>query len=1193
MMKQMAFGVSFLASALAVSSLFGDVRHWAVNADGDTATASNWTEGTAPAAGDDLVFDMTLTAPRTVTVKANDGSVARFGSITGTSLYPNYWLKLGCSMTVEDLAGFFGRVSMPGTSVTLTAAPADGLATVPDLEARLAAPVSVAAGATLVVSNLAAISYVDKKGDGTLRLTRTDGAHHRAIVSAGTLELDPPAPEDGIVGDPYIHVDASAFETFTLEQENGTNFITRWSDVRGGTKPYFTTTTTYTERPFLRPAGGLYATNVVDCGALIGNNGAQPGDVARLGPASSLQLSTASSKIREAFAVFCDTVDEGVNGSFGFIFGSGGFNFHRLENGSLFGQGAANVQMGDIRINDCGVYHNTYVQGSELKVVSVGTAGDTSIDSLAKDRNRIRLGGIRYGEVLLYTNALTSAERTRVNRYLMKKWLRSDEKGDALLETQVAAGTALAVPEGKTAAVRKVRATGDTLVKRGAGTLEIGALRGSTAASKVALTVEAGDVRFGGATNAVPADPQPARAPTFRFDADDETTLTCDGDGNVTRWDDATTVDSWGRYATAASGHTPKRVPSVCNNRAVVDFGRYYGSGDGAFMTIKNASGGDAKQYWLRELFVVWRWNPRPTNANVSPFPLGGSDYSGLHWGDNGTLMTTTGAATSYYGLWTVDGVTVPGNTSVTSNDFHVISVALDEYLGNRQYLFCDRGSCRSGGGQLAEVIGYNRRLSPQERHDTQAYLLKKWKNLPHPDDVSANALGAVTFTGAATPRLVTEDALTVDNVACAATTLEKTGQGTATVLQTGATGFAVREGALVFRNVASVAPAFHVDAATIDAADTFEDGQGTTRVAVWRDANGNGMYAMTNSACTAAPVLVADKWNGLPAVDFGTFTTTVTPTNPDSSSLFWSKEIKVRELFLVVGDHDDDHTKSAFFIGTSMDWHRGEHGQLFCAFTADNVEFGLLQLNGAVVTKDERLADGLNILAVAITNGNAVAANAWANDRQTIRSGGVVIGEALVYDQLLTETERASVIADLERKWRGRLAATSERAVLSAAAGAKLVLSNQFVRVTESLAGGGTVAADGLEVVGTVRPGDAATTAGTLTLNAPTYGVTFADVAELALDVDAEGRWDGVVVNGPVTFAAGGTVRVDLTNAPKITSALTVPVLTATSVTAADQAAWKVVVAPADRYSARLVFDGTTLSVRVRPRGGMAVVVR
>ena len=93
-------------------------------------------------------------------------------------------------------------------------------------------------------------------------------------------------------------------------------------------------------------------------------------------------------------------------------------------------------------------------------VYGCAATNDTIVRYLGSDRlGATKTGGWRVGEILMYTNVLTRAERARVNRYLVKKWLGSDDCDAGAVMVAAGAGT-LGVPGGHTANVRRIAAEG-------------------------------------------------------------------------------------------------------------------------------------------------------------------------------------------------------------------------------------------------------------------------------------------------------------------------------------------------------------------------------------------------------------------------------------------------------------------------------------------------------------------------------------------------------------------------------------------------------------------------------------------------------------------------------------------------------------------------------------------------------------
>lgn len=1183
-----------------------DDLHWnRLDANGGlTGEAANWQEGVAPQEGDNLFFDREPAKQRTVLVNAVADGVASFGTLSGALGYPWWVLNAnGWALELSDAADFSGvvdasRADLSSQNESLSFRGA-GRAVVPNLVASYGTPIAVAdAGGRLVVSNFYHDAVVEKTGAGTLEVVRSDGAATRLAVQEGTLAFNPPADDGEVVGDPYIHVSADRLDSLVVEAVGGTNFVTRWNDVRGAEgRPCFTTTADNPEAPSLRPAGGLYARPVMDFGCFVYRPSAPvavTGDVARLGMPASLQLSRAASDVREVFAVVADTECQPPAGGkemVQFLFGAdGAYHFHRnLDAPRLFSSGNASpfVVAGDIRVNDAGALPGAYAFGSALRVVSVGTAGNVTVGCIGRDRNRLRLGGIRYGEILVYTNALTQLERTKVNRYLMKRWLRAGERGDWQADrVTLAAGTALEVADGKTAAVRTLELEGGELVKKGGGTLELA----SCAPARIpSVTLAGGALKLRAREAADEAAPAPAADPYLRFDADDLASFDVEkGAGDdarayVTRWRDATLGST--RHAVAGADARPWVVEGACNGRRVLDFGTWLNGLGAPFMEIRKREGERADLPWLRELFLVYRYNPYKNGTEFSPFLIGGSGYENFHWGYGGRLMNEQGNAyVGYAGKWRVDGVCVPPTTRLDTNAFHVVSLALGQNLENKFYIMNDRHTLRTGGAQVAEIIGYNRRLTERERHDTEAYLLAKWKSAPHPADAEQTvSVGTLTCAEGVAARLASDGDLRVETVFADGSRLVTEGTGSVTVASTSARTLEVASGTLVFAGE-SVKPVYHVDAAAIDPADIVTE-NGTNFVTRWADVRGTGPAAVTNGV-TGRPYLRTDEKSGRPVVDFGPLVLGEKGGDVRTAgSLIWDQTVNVREVILVAGDHDDVHDSAFFLNGAGgYKWHRGDDGKLFSSgFAAENVRNGRLELNGQPATCETKLPNGLSILSVAITNGAAVPADRWANDRGTIRVGGVVIGEARVYDQVLGEAARAHVVGELAWKWFGEAAPSVEMDAYEVAAGAELVATNQSVAVGE-VAGGGTIRVRALSVTGEVRP------EGALRVCAPA-GMRLEDGAAVRIAVTEEGAWGSVQIEGPLVLAGGGTVVVDLPASVRLRAGERHVLLAASSLAAPAWADWKIGGTLLERFGARLVRTETSVDLVVNSLGTLLLL--
>ena len=94
------------------------------------------------------------------------------------------------------------------------------------------AVVDVAAGDVTIIDKLSGNrGTVTKTGEGTLRIALLRNAKARFDVQAGKVLFGRQMPS--VCADAFFHVDSSRADTLVLDEENGTNFVVRWNDVRG------------------------------------------------------------------------------------------------------------------------------------------------------------------------------------------------------------------------------------------------------------------------------------------------------------------------------------------------------------------------------------------------------------------------------------------------------------------------------------------------------------------------------------------------------------------------------------------------------------------------------------------------------------------------------------------------------------------------------------------------------------------------------------------------------------------------------------------------------------------------------------------------------------------------------------------------------------------------------------------------
>jgi RNA polymerase sigma-70 factor (ECF subfamily) len=582
----------------------------------------------------------------------------------------------------------------------------------------------------------------------------------------------------------------------------------------------------------------------------------------------------------------------------------------------------------------------------------------------------------------------------------------------------VVADSTLGVPEADAvASLPWVFGAGTTLTKTGAGTLSLGVGFSSTLSLVVKEGVLALPLRLSVETLLAEA--------SLRLDASRADTLTLDAEGRVSRWADAD-----GRANALTNGvpaRQPVRVPDALNGLPVVDFGPYYGSAAGCGLFLEGRKTG------VRSAFVVYEGR-HPDAVLLGEAPgIGTCAYTrslntaNAVWSANTAQEVRTGSTA-------LDGAFVNGAAAeLTTNAFHVVSSVVNGSgvttvgaLGNdRNY--------RSGGQRIAEVILFDRKLSPAEQAAVDDYLLRKWLAADAP-----RRMADVTLENGARLVLPSEETLEVRNLALQGEVwLEGPGQVRVTggITQSGTVHF-VNGGGLAVTGVGGTleaaqpvvadAPAFWVDACALTNAGApgvvLENG--TNFVTRWNDMRGEGCNFATN--ITLRPVLRLNDVNGLPSVAFRR----VNAVPSQSEALFWDQPLNdIRAVFMVVGSQEG----GGILLGSSaaqntQDFYRNawvDPGRPI--FNASGTGAAQALLNGPFYLNGNRINpaatgyNGLFQLVEAYPTG-PVRASAFAGDRNTANGNGCQrLCEVILYNRELTAQEQVNTAEYLMRKWFGR----------------------------------------------------------------------------------------------------------------------------------------------------------------------------
>ena len=400
--------------------------------------------------GEYIVFTNELSAAERA--EMNDYFDAKWRTeqkVSALSLAPGASVALpdGMSLVVSDeYENFGGTVTGPGR---LTAT---GTTHLPELAVDEDTTIDVPAGATYTIDVLKGIGgCLTKTGAGSLVIGYKKAANATFSVAEGTLsfpQLVIPSCDD-ILADACFHVDATVASSFVTTTVNGTNFISRWNDVRGTGYPYA-----------VKPNGenapwvGTDETTgkpVVDFGTT--KNGSTRTD--GYGATLTWQLSSAAFSVKRPMDVF---VVERHNADMRQIVAGGGSGVG-YRNQALFGANGNNVPFlpgnpesghdsvaiaaygatfrstagASCRVDAGDVINKTDVQyyypGYDQHVygfyatASAYINGTTEIilNQFANERGNIK-GGQTLAEVVIFTNLLTAAQRDAMNMHLTMKW---------------------------------------------------------------------------------------------------------------------------------------------------------------------------------------------------------------------------------------------------------------------------------------------------------------------------------------------------------------------------------------------------------------------------------------------------------------------------------------------------------------------------------------------------------------------------------------------------------------------------------------------------------------------------------------------------------------------------------------------------------------------------------------------------
>ena len=1029
----------------------------------------------------------------------------------------------GFTLTLLDPTGFAGIWDpQAATMVFSLGATAESKPTLQNLTTTYRPEVNVpTAGTTARVGNLFEFGTLVKSGSGKLEIGTTTGNDMKVVVKGGSVSFDgthvSDAEVDALLADAFIHLDASAEDTLTtttLPGHGARLFVTNWTDVRGEGYPHAwamngTAIDINSKEPIesavLNPP---FVSDYRQRGLTLVDFGSrQVSDIATLGPTNCiLEFTRSGTKIREVFMAMqrTDTVSYGA-----FLGNEHGDNYFIPPSSSykqfVGGSSHVYVRYGNITANGFRLpdYLSNMPVGDFRDFHTFSFAASDNIEAyyIASDR-RVwgRTGGMRLGEMVIFTNTLTRAQRIAIERRLNEKWVASSGLPEAdvgFLSLGNAAAGAVEVAGGSVV-VRELRTDSGRIVKSGPGELVVGNVYPSTS------TVQVVEGKISVVANKPVTTSAPADGAYIWLDASDPTTYADyihTEEGNPTNYITAMKdVRNNGTNATTWASAVVPRLPSIVENavggKNAISLG-HSARGDQSALIFPNFSSTAANAY---AGFIVIR--------------MTGDDEKQDLFGEGGTILTFR-RTTKYRllsngdyiqgvppsAIWTVNGVAIdPMEAEVEemklpqgTNEFFLVAfssklpVCCTALTKKRKF---ESYPDAMGGYELAECIVYNRPISDQERRNTEAYLMSKWLGKAHPSLYCG--VGSVAFANTMQIAFSNDAALAVAALSGGDGTFAKSGSGELSLAQSfsamanvssiSVSGGTVRGG----DGVAEDKLCMHFDASDLSTLEyhTVEelDGSVTTNITAWYDVRNNGLRATSviQDISVAGNISFTNPtyraYNTRPGVrralvDFGQHSSgnDVSKHYATSAGMnLTSRFTNVREVHAIWAAHAEDGRSSAGdILGDSSAYHYTRNRSTILSNNygpnAPEVVFGGKVEVDCVLTNQffPVVPEQTYLCSFVPTNNTAVSA--FGRDRGNIDGGGGKLGEVYAFSAALTEREHAFLQAKLMHKWFSDDDLpfwTNEYSSVSISNGGALVFDDGVVLSTAALEGDGSITA-------------------------------------------------------------------------------------------------------------------------------------
>lgn len=698
--------------------------------------------------------------------------------------------------SVHDLSSFLGRFSF-GYPFTLQFC---GSTTLHNLSANYQPIVDVTNDAyTVVASNFYDRGWVKKTGPGVLRYDSWSGEKTGVKMAGGSLALRG-APDDlddsRPAGTPWFWFDASETNGMTLVADGGVTNVTQWraKSHQSGAQSLATPIDGVATPRLVRhgPNGWM-----VDFGARIDVKefgGSQPDSEEKqaelqeqYGVSAGLALDN-NAKIYDYFVVYEANDPTRTPVTLGSKENNGYFSPSLMRDNAyspffINSESSTALRTGEFRVDGNRMsYQDTY-EVAGLHVV-FATGGGARTSALGYAYRHGMCGGMKLAEVIAYGRELSPDERRATIRYLMKKWCRGYRNDRAqdwdLGAVALQQDTVISVGAGRTAKVRQIAGSvNKALTVSGGGTLAVEQLgappEGTSAkgkpagASPIPVTVADGTLRLlkplytGDAAAPLPHDD----GLVYHLDASDVESYDA-VDGAVSVWRD-TRAGSTRRAVYSGTDAAPTVKAGALNGLNMLSTGSFAGSATTGYFDLQDDGVNIAPDIaYCREAFLVFAQPSVTMDQTGWAMALGSSNNSycdfepqalGRMIGGRFLRSPSENSAAQPAGTFALNGTQF--NPDIYDSISEPVVYSAHLHSPQRVSALAHRGANGTGGIDYGEVLLYKRELSPGERRNIEAYLLKKWFNKEHPSALPQR-VGSTTVAATGAVALETGTALDV-----------------------------------------------------------------------------------------------------------------------------------------------------------------------------------------------------------------------------------------------------------------------------------------------------------------------------------------------------------------------------------------------------------------------------------------------